>query len=91
MTGIKLYLLAKSGVYSSAPGSGQAPEGFGAVLLYAILGAFCGLLAGLMTGQIARYIAFLLGRSTPLHLFAIGGALAGATLVVFLVTSGDSK
>jgi len=91
MSGFRVYLLAKTGVYSSAPATGQAPEGFGAIVLYALLGAFSGIIAGFVAGQLLRYVAFLMGRSASLHVFALGGALLGAILFVAWAVSNDSN
>jgi hypothetical protein len=74
-----IQLFAKAaGVYSSNPGSGAPPEGFGSIFIFSLLGAFCGLLAGFLLAQILRYISFLAGRNLGGYSWVLVGALAGA-------------
>jgi hypothetical protein len=83
-------LFARAGVYSANPG-GQMPDGFGAMLLFSLLGAFFGLLAGLILTHIIRYVSFLMGRNLGGNSWAIYGALAGAILFGWLAAVGDEK
>jgi hypothetical protein len=74
-------LLARaSGVYSSGQGLAAAEEGLGGVLLIALLGAFVGLLAGILVTHIVRFVSMLAGRSPGGYSWAIYGAVLGAIL-----------
>lgn len=59
-------------------GGGGMDEGFGQVILAALLGAFCGLLLGLMMSHLAQYFSFLMGRQVSGHLWTIASAVLGA-------------
>lgn len=52
-----------AGFVSNGPtGSGMLEEGFGVILLTLLLGAFVGLIVGLITLHLARFFSVAIGR-----------------------------
>jgi hypothetical protein len=72
-------------------GSADLEEGLGLILLGLLLGAFCGLLFGLMATHVLRYVAFLMGKHTVGHAVTICCALLGAVLFAFLAATSDGQ
>lgn len=72
------FFAKSAGVYSANPGSGALPEGFGSIILFALLGGFCGIIAGFLLAQILRYISFLVGRNLGGYGWVLVGAVVGA-------------
>jgi hypothetical protein len=52
-----------------------------------LLGCFCGLIFGLITSQVVRYISFLMGRHVPAAGWAVFSMVAGAVLFAWLAVS----
>jgi hypothetical protein len=83
-------LLARtSGFVTSGHGVGSSEEGFVMILLWGLLGAFCGLVCGLIVSQLARYVGFLMGRNLGGLNWSIGGALLGAIAFALLATTDN--
>jgi hypothetical protein len=80
-------LLARSGMYSSGgginPGEGTLVE----VLLFIILGAFLGLLSGLMIAQLVRFFSMYGTRQISGMSWTIYGTLLGILLFGFLAVT----
>jgi hypothetical protein len=76
---LQRHALFASGLISKGTlGSGGLDEGFGGIILAGLLGAFCGLLFGLMLAHLVQYFSFLLGRQVNGHAFTIASTLLGA-------------
>ena len=76
------------GIYSSLPASGGPPEGVAAILVFALFGAFCGLMAGLVLLPVIRYVSFLMGRNCRGGGWAILGAMLGAISFALWAATG---
>jgi len=73
-------MFARTGIHSTLQGSGGPPDGVGGILLCSLLGAFCGLVAGLVLLPVVRYAAFLVGRNIGGASWVIAGSVLGALL-----------
>jgi len=61
-----------------------------AIFLFALFGAFCGLMGGLILLQVIRYLAYLRGRSIRGGGWAILGAFLGAvSFAIYAVTGRE--
>ena len=82
-------LFASGFVSKGSLGGGGMDEGFGEIILAALLGAFCGLLFGLMLSHLVQYFSFLMGRQVSGHTCAIASTLLGAALFACWAAFGD--
>ena len=71
-------MFARTGLHSSWQGSGGLPDEAGTVVLITIMGAFCGLVAGLVLLPVARYVAFVAGRTFAGGSWLVAGSVMGA-------------
>jgi hypothetical protein len=85
------FLAKSAGVYSMTQGVTTHLEGMGSVLVYVLVGAFCGLLAGLMLAHVLRYLSMVLGRNLGGYQWVIYGALAGAFFFGWLAALTDRE
>jgi NhaP-type Na+/H+ or K+/H+ antiporter len=88
---IAVPMVGKSGFVSSG---GQGAIGMdspvGEVLISLILGAFCGLVIGMIIANLYRYFSMMAGRHVGGYGLAIYGAILGAALFAFMsVTDKD--
>ncbi len=88
--GLFSYLMAQFVVEGGPRGSGY-DGGMSAFILSIALGAFCGLVLGVMISHILRYIAFLRGRTPGGFGWAIYGALLGAVAFALLTVLGNRQ
>lgn len=72
-------------------GGADLDEGFGVLLLGTLLGAFCGLVVGLLSSQLIRYVSFLAGRHVNGNLWTICSVVLGAVLFAWLTAVGGSE
>jgi hypothetical protein len=86
-------LRAASGLVSSGPGMGGADieGGPGAVVVIALLGAFAGLLAGLMVSHLVRFLAMTSNRNFGGLSWVIYGAIVGAITFALLAINSDTN
>jgi hypothetical protein len=86
-------LKAASGLVSSGQGMGGADieGGPGAVVVIALLGAFAGLLAGLILSQLVRFLAMTSNRNFGGYSWVIYGAIAGAVTFALLAINTDNN
>jgi hypothetical protein len=85
-----LTLSGQSGSFVTS-GSGMAPseEGLIAVVISAVLGAFCGLLGGFIISHLFRYLTFLTGRNFGGFSWVIYGTIAGAIIFGCIAANSD--
>jgi hypothetical protein len=85
--------LKASGLVSSGQGMGGADleSGPGAVVVIALLGAFAGLLAGLIISHLVRFLAMTSNRNFGGYSWAIYGAVVGAVTFAFLAINSDDN
>ena len=86
-----LPLFATRGVHSSFQGSGSLPDGPGAIVLFTIMGAFCGLVTGLVLLPVVRYVAFLAGRNFAGGSWLVVGSVVGAIAFLAWALLGDKE
>ncbi len=78
-------LIARGGT-----GSHDVSDGFGALVISSLLGAFCGLVIGLILNQVMRYLSMVVGRQWTTPYWAIGSVVCGMLLFTVLeATDGD--
>jgi hypothetical protein len=77
------------GVYSSIQGTGTSVEGEGAVLMFTLLGAFCGLVTGLVLVPIFRFVSFMAGRRLGSGTWIVAGTAMGALLFLLWALLGE--
>ena len=80
-----------AGFVNTGPGPTGMDDGFGMMLIITLLGAFCGMICGLLTSHLLRYVSFLVGRHLGGYQWVIIGSLAGAILFAFLSVSHDDS
>lgn len=88
---IQRYTLFASGMVSKGVGVGGLDEGVGAIMVAALMGAFGGLLVGLILTQIAQYISFLMGRQMNGYSLTIASTLLGAVLCAWWTAMADPE
>ena len=75
--------------------TGPAPAGiedtFGTMIVITLLGAFCGIIFGLITTHLLRYLSFLMGRHLGGYQWVIVSALLGAILFAGLAAIRDES
>jgi hypothetical protein len=84
-------LLGRAGLYSSGGGMSPAEGAFVEVLLFVILGAFLGLLFGLMVSHLVRFFSMYGSRHISGVSWTIYGTLLGMLLFGFLAASNNDK
>jgi len=85
--------LKASGLVSSGQGMGGADleGGPGALVVIALLGAFAGLLAGLMISHLVRFFAMTSNRTFGGYSWIIYGAIVGAVTFALLAINSDNN
>jgi hypothetical protein len=84
--------LKAAGLVSSAEGMGASLEGGpGAVVVSTLIGAFLGLIAGLMMSHVVRFLSMTCNRSFGGYSWAIYGALLGAVTCALLAINNDTN
>ena len=87
---LQRFTLFASGLVSrGSMGSGNVDEGFGAIVLATLLGAFCGLLCGLVLSHLVQYCYFLMGRQVSGHPWTIASVILGAALFAWWAAFGN--
>jgi hypothetical protein len=74
---------------TSGYGVAPAEAGWGAVLLSIFIGAFFGLIGGLIVSQLMRYVSYVSGRNLGNHAWTIGGVVLGALIFAWIALVGD--
>ncbi len=86
------FILLASGLVSKGTlGGGSLDDGFGSILLGTLLGAFCGLLFGLMLTHLVRYFYFLMGRHVTGNACTLISVVVGAALFALWAALGDAE
>ncbi len=85
-------LLSISGLVSNGPTGGAfMDEGPSAIIVGAVLGAFCGLLFGIVLTHLVRFFSFMMGRHTSGYAWAILSMVLGAIAFAWMAVSGDNE
>ena len=83
-------VLGRSGFVSSgAQGAMGIDSPVGEILISLVLGAFCGLIIGLIFASLYRYLAMMAGRHVGGYGWAIYGAVLGAAVFAFISATDD--
>jgi hypothetical protein len=79
-------LLAASvgGFVVSGPGLPAAQGRLVSLILHLVLGAFCGLLLGLLTRNLLRFASVLVGRNLSPAYWTLGAVLLGMSVFVLI-------
>jgi len=84
-------LLAAGFVSNRTLGGAELEHGFGLILLATLLGAFCGLIFGLVCSNLIRYASFLAGRHVNGNVWIISSVVLGALLFAWLTATGGGE
>ncbi len=84
-------LLGAGFVSNRTVGGAGLDEGFGLILMSTLLGAFVGLVVGLMCSHVARYLSFLAGRPISGTGWTICSVVLGALLFAWLAAVGGES
>lgn len=84
-------LFARTGIHSSFQHSGGMPDDAGAVVLVTVMGAFFGLVTGLVLLPVARYVAFLAGRTIAGGSWVVLASVLGAAAFCAWALYGDKE
>ena len=79
-----------SGFVSNRWTGAMMEEGPGMIAMGLLMGAFCGLVLGLVTMQIARFVSFSVGRNLGGASWALISAALGAIAVGVMMVTSDS-
>jgi hypothetical protein len=91
-TKTQLWVVWAAGLISRGPPVGaDLGDGFGPILLGVILGAFCGLIVGMITTHLVRFIAYMTGRYLAGHTITLVCVILGAILFGWLTAQGDEN
>lgn len=77
-------------VSRGSTGSGTLDEGFGAIVLGALLGAFIGLIAGMITNHFVKFCCFLCGKHLGGHALTVCITILGASVFAWLAACSGS-
>jgi hypothetical protein len=85
--------LKAAGLFSSGEGVGGPgiEVGPGAIVVSTLLGAFLGLIIGLVVSQVFRFLAMTCNRSFGGYSWVIYGALIGAVTCALLAISNEKN
>jgi hypothetical protein len=93
------FIAAKWAKFNSATGfvsegqgmGGASLEGsFGAILMSSLIGAFCGLICGLMLNHLARFLSMSFNRNLGGASWVIFATAMGAAIFAWMAIRGDS-
>src|SRR6185436_13377868 len=79
-----------SGLVANRWTSAMLEEGPGMILMGLLMGAFCGLVLGLVTMQVARFVSFSIGRNLGSASWALISAALGAIAVGVMMVTSDN-
>lgn len=91
---IPRHLWFAAGVFSKGSlGNRTLEDGWGTVVLSLLMGAFFGLLVGLMISHVVKFITFLQGRQTSGYGWTIVSMAVGAALFAWwtITNGGDAE
>src|SRR3954470_8430310 len=85
---VRPIMASASGFVSNGWSSAMLEEGPGMIAMVILMGAFCGLVFGLLTMQLVRFVSFSIGRNLGGAGWAIISAALGAiAFAVMMITS----
>jgi hypothetical protein len=80
-----------SGFVSNSWSSAMMDEGPGMIAMGILMGAFCGLVLGLLTMQVARFVSFAIGRNLGGASWALISAALGAVAFYVMMVTCDNE
>src|SRR5436190_15364473 len=79
-----------AGFVSNGWSSAMLEDGPGMIAMGVLMGAFCGLVVGLVTLQLARFVSLSVGRNLGSASWAIISAALGAIAFVVMMATADN-
>lgn len=85
-------LEAASGMFSNGSGVGAAStDNFAAVVLSCLIGAFIGMIGGIILSHLLRFFAMIFNRPLGGYSWVIVGTLVGALVCAFMALNGNKS